>query len=326
MDLARQPDESDPLRGDARRLAALAPSLRLRADVTHALHVFFRERDFLEVTTPVRLPAPAPEVHIDAEPSGDHWLRTSPELHMKRLLCAGYPRIVQLGPCFRRHERGRLHHPEFTLLEWYRTPGGADELLRDTGDLLRTLCHAVHGSSVLPSAAGPIDLAGEWRQMTVAQAFREAAGWDPTEHFDADRFDLDMVEKVEPWLPRNVPVVLRDYPLPSAALARRKPGPHAVADRWELYLDGIELANAYGELTDAVEQRQRFVQWNEQRSRLGFDVYPLDEDFLSSLSVGLPPCGGIALGFDRLVMLLAGAASLDDITAFPPVDPPRTAP
>jgi len=150
----------------------------------------------------------------------------------------------------------------------------------------------------------------------VAEAFKTFAGWNPVEHFDADRFDLDMVNKVEPNLPTACPMVLMDYPAAAAALARRKPEDPRVAERWELYIGGIEIANAFSELTDPVEQRERFEACAAERRALGKPVYPLDEDFLAALESGLPPASGIALGVDRLVMLLAGAASLDDVLPF----------
>ena len=297
---------------EPRRLAALRPSLALRARTIQAIRRFFVRRGFLEVETPVRLAAPALERYIDAEPSGAGFLRTSPELHMKRLLSAGYERLFQLGPCFRKGERGEKHHPEYTMLEWYRAGADYRGILRDTKSLLRSVARRVLGSTRLPSGT---ELAGGWEQLTVSRAYRLHAGWDPVKSYDADRFDLDLVEKVEPALPRDRPVVLIDYPAEAAALARRKPGRPRIAERWELYVAGLELANAYSELTDPAEQRARFEACAAARAAEGRAVYPLDEEFLSALE-HLPPCGGIALGVDRLVMLLTGAASLDGVIAF----------
>ena len=296
----------------------MGKALDIRSRALHATRSFFHARGFLEVETPVRLRAPALEAHIDAEPSGDGWLRTSPELHMKRLLAAGYEQIFQLGPCFRRGERGDRHHPEFTMLEWYRAHADYTDILADTKALLTHLLEAL-GDRTPPARLSYqghcIELLPRWERVTVREAFLKWAGWDPVAAWDEDRFNLDLVEKVEPALPRDVPVVLTDYPAPAAALARRKPDDPAVAERWELYIGGLELANAYSELTDPVEQRARFAEAAAARRARGKEVYPLDEAFLSALEK-MPPSGGIALGFDRLIMLLADAPTLDAVVAF----------
>lgn len=290
-------------------------SLLLRSRVLHAIRCFFHERDFVEVETPVRLRAPALELHIDAEPSGDHWLRTSPELHMKRLLAQGFDRIFQVGPCFRRGERGDRHHPEYTMLEWYRARADYTDILADTKALVAYVAQAVKGTTSLVYLGKTIELLPRWERRTVAEVFQQAAGWNPVAAYDEERFNLDLVEKVEPRLPRDVPFVLTDYPVEAAALARRKPDDPRVAERWELYIGGLELANAYSELTDPAEQRARFAACADARRARGKDVYPSDEEFLAVLSA-MPPSGGIALGVDRLAMLLADAATLDDVIAF----------
>jgi lysyl-tRNA synthetase class 2 len=290
--------------------------LRLRSAVLQAIRGFFLSRDFIEVETPVRLPAPALEAFIDAIPSGELYLRTSPELHMKRLLAAGAERLFQMGPCFRAGERGSLHSPEFTMLEWYRANAGYEDVLSDTENLVREVCATVCGSGSFPYGEVVVDVSQPWLRMSVAEAFNEYAGWDPVESFDEDRFELDMVNKVEPALPRDKAVVLMDYPVQVAALARRSPGDERVAERWELYLGGVELANAFGELTDATEQRARFEACAADRAAAGKDVYPLDRPFLDALESGMPPSGGIALGVDRLVMLLANATSLSQVIPF----------
>lgn len=266
----------------------------------------------MEVETPVRLKAPALETHIDAEPAGDHWLRASPELHMKRLLASGALMLFQLGPCFRRGERGEWHNPEYTMLEWYRADADYTDMLADTKALI---AHLAAGRDSMVYQGERIDLLPRWERISVKDAFTRWAGWDPVAAWDEDRFNLDLIEKVEPAMPRAVPVVLTDYPAAAAALARRKPDNPLVAERWELYIGGVELANAYSELIDPVEQRARFEEAARQRRALGKEVYPLDEDFLAALSQ-MPPSGGIALGFDRLVMLFADAPTLDGVMAF----------
>jgi len=290
------------------RLQALKPALQLRSHVLHALRDWFRREGFMEVETPIRLPTPALELHIDAEPSGAGFLRTSPELHMKRLLAAGCSKIFQIGPCFRKGERGDRHNPEYTMLEWYRTNADYYCIMADTESLL------THISALCspPFALCP----SPWPQLCIEELFLQHAGWNPVESYDAERFEHDLVHKVEPALPRDTPVFVMDYPAPAAALSRRKPGRERVAERFELYINGIEIANAFSELIDPAEQRCRFEAWARERQSAGAPVYPLDEAFLAALELGMPPSGGIALGIDRLIMVLLGATSLDAVMAF----------
>lgn len=284
-----------------------------RARAIRAIRAFFDGQGFIEVETPVRIAAPAQETQIDAPPSGDAFLRASPELHMKRLLCAGYGKIYQMGPCFRSGECGRRHNPEFTLLEWYRAHSDDEEMLTDTVALIRHVAE----TDRIPYQGGIIDLTPPWPRRTVRDAFLEWAGWDPVTDWDADRFDLDLLTRIEPALPKDRPFVLCDYPAPAASLARLKPGDPAVAERWEVYLGGLELANAYSELCDAAAQRARFKESAEERRQLGKAAYPMDEAFLSALEKeGMPPSGGIALGVDRLVMLLCDVADINDARLF----------
>lgn len=271
---------------------------------------WFHREGFIEVETPVRIPTPALELHIDAEPSGNFFLRTSPELHMKRLLAAGYQRLYQIGPCFRKGERGALHNPEYTMLEWYRANADYLDIMADTESLI---------THVLSSAHCPLPTAHclpPWPRLTMEELFLKHAGWNPVEAYEAEQFEHDLVTKIEPALPRDTPVFVMDYPAPAAALSRRKPDREAIAERFELYINGVEIANAFSELTDPVEQRQRFEAWARERQARGAVVYPLDEAFLAALELGMPPSGGIALGIDRLVMVLAGATSLDGVMAF----------
>ena len=291
-------------------------ALQIRSNVLQAIRRYFLSREFVEVDTPVRLPAPALETFIDAIPSGDWYLRTSPELHMKRLLVAGMPKIFQMGPCFREGERGRHHNPEFTMLEWYRANADYETILEDAQALISDVAQEVLGSTILQWGDGEIDVDRPWVRLSVSEAFLQHAGWDPVLAFDADRFDLDLINKVEPALPRDRGVVLIDYPIEVAALAKPHPDDPRVAQRWELYMGGLELANAFSELTDAAEQRRRFEECAAERSAAGREVYPLDQPFLAALEDGMPPSGGIAMGVDRLVMLIANAASIQDIIPF----------
>ena len=267
-----------------------------RARVLREIRAFFDARGFTEVETPVRIPAPAPEPHIDCPPSGDWFLRASPELQMKKLLAAGMERIYQIGPCFRAGEKGRRHSPEFTMLEWYRANADYSQIAADAEELLVEVLKRDHA---------------DVQRITVREAYLRWAGWDPVETWDQDRFDFDMATKIEPNLPKE-PLFLTDYPAPAASLARLKSDDPCVAERWELYVDGIELANAFTELIDSVEQRRRFELAREERRALGEADYPLDEEFLDALA-RMPPSGGVALGVDRLVMLACGASSITDV-------------
>jgi lysyl-tRNA synthetase class 2 len=292
-------------------------ALELRGRVLAAIREFFRKAGFLEVQTPVRTPSPAPEFHIDAVPADGWFLSTSPELYMKRLLAAGYRRIFQISPVFRRGEFGRLHHPEFTLLEWYRLGEGYEALQEDCGNLLKEVCRAVGGGNGFRRGDAWLDVEAEWGRLAVREAFQRFAGWEPGASPDEDRFDLDLVTKVEPNLGRPSPCFLVDYPASQAALARLKPGDPSVAERFELYWDGVELANGFSELTDPEEQRVRFERTHEALRSAGRTVYPMPEAFLESLR-DLSDCAGVALGVDRLVMIVSGAEALDLVVAFPP--------
>ena len=303
------------------RLNALKPRLEARHQCLKAIRAWFDQQGFLEVETPIRIPSPALEQYIDAEPSGQGFLRTSPEFHLKRMLAAGYDRLYQIGPCFRQGERGAIHHPEFSMLEWYRTGATYREILDDTTQLIRACARALHGSLRWETHRGMIDVGQDWQRLTVADAFQQYAGWDPVARWDAERFDVDLVEKVEPGLPHDRPVILMDYPLPAAAFSRRSRLNPGVAERWELYLAGMEIANAYSELTDPDEQAMRYEQDAADRRRRGKPVYPRDEAFLQALHEGLPECAGIALGVDRLVMALTGAETLDEVVAFREIIP-----
>ncbi|MEW6486524.1 MAG: EF-P lysine aminoacylase EpmA [Thermodesulfobacteriota bacterium] len=280
-------------------------NLELRARVLQGVRAFFAEGGFLEVETPHRIPANAPEPHIDAVPSGEWYLHTSPELAMKRLLAAGYPRIFQICRCWREGERGERHLPEFTMLEWYRAHADYRALMED--------CEGLLGFLGFAAGAKP-----PWPRIAVAEAFRRWAGTTPEEALEAGSFDELVAFRVEPALASlGTPVFLVDYPGPCAALARRKPGRQELAERFELYAGGLELANGFSELTDPAEQRERFEVDRGARLRSGRDPYPVPEPFLRDLA-RMPPSAGIALGVDRLVMLLAGAGTIDEVVAFSP--------
>ncbi len=273
--------------------------LQKRAQMLRSIRAFFDGLGFVEVETPVRIPAPANEAFLEPPPSGERWLRTSPELHMKRLLAHGAGKIYQMGPCFRSAERGKRHNPEFTLLEWYRPNEGIGALYEDVAALVSQ----VLGREMVPQV------------FSVAERYRTVAGWDPLEAWDEDRFDEDMALKIEPSLPQEGLVYLVDYPAPAAALARLNPSDPRVAERFEAYLNGMEIANGYGELTDAAEQRARFIATCEMRKRYHLPVYPLDEAFLEDLPM-MPPTAGIAVGVDRLAMVACGVKTIEEVRSF----------
>jgi lysyl-tRNA synthetase class 2 len=254
---------------------------------------------------------------------------------MKRLLCGGYERIFQLGKCFRAGEMGKLHNPEFTLLEWYRTNSDYMDILNETKDLLIYVATKCIGKTTINNTlsnpkskiqnpkwvggrmrGGALDLSVEWQIFSVGELFEKHAGWNPLDNFDERRFDDDLVNIVEPHLPKDRPVVLMDYPAQAAAFARLKPDNQRLAERWELYLGGVEIANACNELTDLAEHKRRFEEWTRKRREMGKHVYALDDEFLAALEKGLPPSAGVALGIDRLLMFLAGADSLDEVLPF----------
>jgi lysyl-tRNA synthetase class 2 len=238
---------------------------------------------------------------------------------MKRLLAAGYDRIFQIGPCFRKRERGEQHLPEFTMLEWYRAHQDYFALADDCELLLLAVGHDLHGGTEIEYRGESIDLARPWQRVPVREAFLAHAGWDPIAKKNPERFEQDMAEKVIPALDRGRPVFLVDFPAYEASLARRRTTDPRIAERIELFAGGLELANGFSELTDPEEQRRRFEETNERRREHGQKAYPLPDKFLAFLD-DLPPCTGIALGVDRLVMLLAGASRIDEVVALGPED------
>jgi lysyl-tRNA synthetase class 2 len=288
-----------------------------RACIIGEIRRFFNEGGYLEVETPLRIPAPAPESHIDPLPSASWFLHPSPELCMKRLLAAGYGRIFQICHCWRAGERGRLHLPEFTMLEWYRTDTGYYGLMDDCEALIRSVGDVIGLKERLVSRGREISLQGPWEKITVSEAFNRYTPYTMAEALQRDLFDEIMVRDIEPRLGITGPVFIHDYPAARGALARLKPDDPSVSERFELYIDGVELANAFTELTDAAEQRSRFLHEQETRLSLGKTVYPMPEKFLEELS-HMPPAAGIALGLDRLIMILLRASSIDEVVAFTP--------
>ncbi len=286
-----------------------------RAQIIQSIRSFFIDRGYLEVETPHRIPANAPEPHIDAVASGTCALHTSPELAMKRMLAAGYEQLFQICRVWREGERGQFHLPEFTLLEWYR--GGIDynALMNECMELFFVL----FPEGKLDRGGRTIDLTMPWQKLTVTEAFTRYASMDLNQALASDCFEEILTGEVEPHLGKEKPTFLTEYPSSLASLARSKPGEPQVAERFELYIDGLELANAFSELTDVEEQHRRFEKDEELRRTAGKTPYPLPEKFLAELE-NMPEAAGIALGLDRLIMLITDAEKIDDVVAFGPDD------
>ncbi len=311
-----------------------------RAQLLALTRQFFAARGLLEIETPLRVPAPGLELHLDAVAADGAWLITSPEFQMKRLLVAGFDRFFQICRCFRANEAGPQHSSEFTMIEWYRSWATLDAIAQDTETLVHDLAVAHRGTPTVFVEGRAIDVTLPWPRITVAEALQTYAGITLTGDetgaqlrakavvagiacgtaiaYD-DVFFAIFLATVEPALALLTrPVLLTRWPAPLAALARRCDDDARFAERFEAYIGGVELANAFGELTDAAEQRQRFDQDLANRAERQRAQYPLDQRFLAALDEGMPPSAGIALGFDRLVMVITGAQHIREVMAFTP--------
>lgn len=302
----------------------------------------------MEVETPLLVHSPGMEPHLEAFDTVYHhpgtgvhrrlFLPTSPEFHMKRLLSEGFERIYQVTRAFRNNEWSEWHAPEFTMLEWYRAHCGYERIMTDCEMMVSRVAEEATGDAVIRRAGREISLAPPWERITVREAWRRFAGIDLDRCDTAEtlreagwaiavenlRMDDDwqtlyfkiFLDRIEPFLGRETPAILYEYPAEMAALARISPRDPAVALRFEIYIDGIELGNAFDELTDPVIQRERIEAARREQIRMHREPFPRDDHFLAALERGMPPAAGIALGVDRLVMLILGAASIHEITAF----------
>ena len=328
--------------------AGRRPFLLVRMRIVAALRELFAARDFVEVETATLVLSPGNETHLHAfatelvAPTGVRarlYLRTSPEFACKKLLAAGERRIVEFARAFRNRERGALHHPEFTMLEWYRVEEPCEVLMQDCAAVLAVAAKTA-GTTQFSLRGRAIDPFAAPERLTVAQAFSRYAGTDllallppqPAAVFAAaanaagvrtapddtwgDVFSRVLVEKIEPHLGLGQATILYDYPAIQSPLARPKASDPRLADRFELYACGIELANGCAELTDVAEQRKRLEEQMLEKERVFGERYPIDEDFLTALSM-MPDACGVALGLDRLVMLAAGATHIDDVVWTP---------
>jgi len=299
------------------RQANIPQQLKLRTEIIQAIRRFFMNNDFLEVDTPLRVPAPAPEAHIDAMASEDWFLQTSPELCMKRLLCAGYPRIFQICKSFRKKERGDRHLPEFTLLEWYAVDTMHLDMMTQCEELVRYISTAIGRSESIEYQGNPIDLKTPWTRMTVKEAFHVYASISLEAALSKDSFNETLAFEIEPKLGTDKPLFLYDYPESQRAFSRLKPQDPGCAERFELYIQGVEICNAFTEITDPDEQTRVFEKELKTRKNAGKDIYPIPKKFLQALH-DMPEASGNALGIDRLVMLFADAPKIDDVVAFTP--------
>lgn len=320
------------------------PYLKERARIFGEIRAFFNARGYLEVETPALQTAPCMEAHIqafrtelvsaDRQSRRTMYLHTSPEFAMKKLLVAGLPKIYQLAKVFRNCEGSSWHAPEFTMLEWYQLGMDYKDMMDETADLVR---HVLKKPATVDGRT--CDASLPWEKITVVDALKKYAGVDITGHLgdlahvnaEAKRIGVYvsphddwenallkiLMEKVEPCLGSPAPAIIYDYPVSMAALSRPKPQDPRFAERFEVYICGIELANAFGELTDAKVQRERFLHDVKLRKQVYGEDYPVDEDFLKALEFGLPSCSGNALGLDRLVMLATGAEDISLVQAAP---------
>ncbi|WP_027530994.1 EF-P lysine aminoacylase EpmA [Bradyrhizobium sp. WSM3983] len=328
------------------------PFLQARGAITGAIRGFFAEQGFVEVETSVLQVSPGNETHLHAprteiiQPDGSRasrYLRTSPEFACKKLLAAGEERIFEFARVFRDRERGDLHLPEFTMLEWYRAGAPYDDIMADTVVVIARAAQET-GIGTFAFRGRTADPFAEPELLTVAGAFERFAGIDLLSTISgnegnraalaqaaagkvrvanddtwSDIFSKVLVEHVEPHLGQGRLTILFEYPSPEAALARVKTDDPRVAERFEVYACGVELANGFGELTDAEEQRKRFTESMAEKQRRYGEAYPLDEDFLAAVAQ-MPEASGVALGFDRLVMLASGATRIDQVVWTPPAN------
>lgn len=337
----------------------LMVKMQQRAMVLDGIREFFKREEFLEVETPglVRLPGMEPYLDVfetefvpESGAEGREgraqkermFLITSPEYAMKKLLVSGYEKIFQLCKSFRNKETdSQLHNPEFTLLEWYRGYASYEEIMEDTERLVEFVAEKMHGKKEFKWDGRRIDVSTPWPRVSVKDLFAEMAGIEPevfedmekfrdavkekgytvgTEACYEDLFFLVFLNEIEPKLGFEKPVIVKDYPVEMAALAKKCPDDERYAERFEVYMAGVELCNAFTELNDPVEQRARLERERKERQKLGKTDYPVDQSFIRALELGMPPSGGNALGIDRLVMLLTDTQDIRDVLFFPHKD------
>jgi len=291
-----------------------------RAALIQAIRRFFTDRSYIEVDTPLRLPVLIPEAHNEPVESGTHFLQTSPEICMKRLLAeAGCSKIFQICKCFRNKERGDRHLPEFTMLEWYRIHCDYLALMDECEDLIIEVARALGHNTSLAARGNSVNLEKPWERLTVSDAFAQYGPVSMKQALEQNTFDAMLCSYIEPQLGLKNPVFLYDYPVELGALARSKRENPSLAERFEIYIAGLELANGFSELTDPSEQQKRFETELQLIRKQGRPVTELPPKFLLSLPE-IPEAAGIALGVDRLAMVLFNAQTIDRVVPFTPED------
>jgi len=305
-------------RNDLETLRNLKPRLEIKSRLFSVVRSYFEKNDFMSVESPIMIDAPAPEEYIEAPSVGEMFLRTSPELQMKRMLAAGYEKIYQIGSCFREGEVGQFHRVEFSMLEWYDVGADYNDLMDFTFGMLCEINKVLNGSLQCEFAGNTISFDNGYDQITIHEAFEKYTDTTPEQALYDDSFDELLVDLIEPKLGLARPTILKDYPAKCAALSKLKESNPAVAERWELYLGGIEIANAYSELVDPDIQRARFAEAVENRRKTGYKEYPEARTFMDAIDAGIPESAGCALGLDRLTMIFTDATQIADVT-FPQV-------
>ncbi len=323
-------------------------NLTIRAKILRHIRHFFDEHGFIEVETPLLAHSPGMEPFLESfsteyfdESAGKLrrlYLPTSPEFHMKRLLSEGFDRIYQVTRAFRNNESGPMHHPEFTMLEWYRGGAGYDQIMADSEEMISAVATQVSGTPMIHGNSREISLLPPWDRITVREAWHRYAGIDLDQCGTVENLrragkeaGVENLQESDDWetlyfkifltcieskLGVEKPVILYEYPASMAALARIKPQDPSVALRFEIYIDGIELGNAFDELTDPLVQAQRIEEAREQQICMNREPFPRDEFFMAALEKGIPPSAGIALGVDRLVMLILGTRDIQDVLSY----------
>ncbi|NOY76665.1 MAG: EF-P lysine aminoacylase GenX [Calditrichaeota bacterium] len=323
--------------------------LEARSRLIQTIRTFFLEREFLEIDAPALVRFPGQEPHLEpfetryrSQHGGQPlplYLQTSPEFSMKKLLAAGFEKIFYLGHSFRNEPVSTLHQPEFLMLEWYRAYADYTALMTDCEVLLRTLAESLYKSGRFSFQKEPLNFSPPFQRLSLREALQQYAGIDymsvqtseafarvarkkgytgvePNWGWDDIFFEI-FLNEIEPRLGKPVPTFLTEYPASMGALARRKEADPDFVERFELYVAGIELANAFTELNDPEEQKSRFLEDQAARRKAGKTPFPIDAEFLEALRIGMPPAAGIALGVDRLVMVLLNQPSIQQITLFP---------
>jgi elongation factor P--(R)-beta-lysine ligase len=292
-------------------------ALKKRALIINAVRRFFSDNNFLEVETPLRIPAIIPEAHIDSINSDEWFLQASPELCMKRLISKGYDKIFQICKCFRKNERGEKHLPELTMLEWYAMNETYIDLMRTCQNLTRYIAEQTGQNKNIQYQGNSVNLTKKFTRLSVKDSFLQFSDTTMEKACKKGNFDEVMSFEIEPNLGTDQPVFLYDYPASLSSLAKLKKNNPNLAERFEFYIAGIELANGFSELIDAKEQRKRFEKELLLRKSMGKKDLPMPEKFLNDLS-NMPETAGIALGIDRLVMLFCDLPSIDQAVSFTP--------